>query len=130
MCCAVRSAAGLVAFLLLPGLSSIPTERWEDAELDGVSLARKIRDVALPPIGPLVLAITMLLIGLALGTFDALLILTGGGPGTATTTPALFSYNHAFGSSDWSVGATSAWLIALGVIGVGIVYLRLARIRT
>jgi ABC-type sugar transport system permease subunit len=126
----VWRVAPFVAFLLLPALSSIPAERWEDAELDGLSLARRIWDVALPPIRPLVLAITMLLIGLALGTFDSVLILTGGGPGTATVMPALYSYNHAFGVSNWSVGATSAWLIAIGVIGVGIVYLRLARVRT
>jgi len=107
----VWRVAPFVAFLLLPGLSSIPTERWEDAELDGLSLAGRIRAVALPPIRPLLLAVTMLLVGLALGTFDSVLILTGGGPGTATVTPALYSYNRAFGVGDWSAGATSAWLI-------------------
>jgi ABC-type sugar transport system permease subunit len=119
--------APFVAFLLLPGLSSIPNERWEDAELDGVSVIGKIRVVALPAIAPLVLAVTMLLIGFALGTFDSVLILTGGGPGTATMTPALYSYDHAFGVGNWSIGATSAWLVGLGVIGVGLVYVRLAR---
>jgi ABC-type sugar transport system permease subunit len=71
----------------------------------------------------------MLLTGLSLGTFDAVLILTGGGPGTATVTPALFSYNRAFGVNDWPVGATSGWLIAAAVLGVGLIYLRLSRTR-
>ncbi len=126
----VWRVAPFVGFLLGPALASIPSERWEDPELDGMSLARRIWDVALPPIRPLVLAITMLLVGFALGTFDSVLILTGGGPGTATVTPALYSYDHAFGVDNWSVGATSAWLITLGVIGVGLVYLRLARVRS
>jgi hypothetical protein len=43
----------------------------------------------------------MLLIGLSVGTFDGVLILTGGGPGTATVTPALYSYRQAFGVNDW-----------------------------
>jgi ABC-type sugar transport system permease subunit len=71
----------------------------------------------------------MLLVGLSLGTFDTVLILTGGGPGTATLTPALYSYNRAFGVNDWPVGATSGWLIAAGVLAAGVVYLRLVRTR-
>ena len=69
----------------------------------------------------------MLLIGAALGTFDAVLILTGGGPGTETITPALFSYNAAFQVSNWPVGTASAWLIAAALLVVGSLYLRLAR---
>jgi multiple sugar transport system permease protein len=121
--------APLVTFLLLPGLSSIPHERWEDATLNGASWIRTVLDVALPSLRPLLLATTMLLIGLSLGTFDSVLILTGGGPGTSTITPALYSYNQAFGANDWPTGGASAWLIAAGVLGVGLVYLRLVPTR-
>lgn len=119
--------APFVTFLLLPGLSSIPTERWEDATLNGASWVRKVVSVALPSLRPLLLAITMLLIGLTLGTFDGVLILTGGGPGTSTVTPALYSYRRAFGVNDWPAGAASAWLIAAGVFGAGLVYMRAVR---
>ena len=117
-----------VAFLLLPGLSSIPTERWEDAVLSGASWIGRIAHVAIPSVRPVLLTITMLLVGLSFGTFDSVLILTGGGPGTATLTPALYSYARAFSSNDWPVGATSGWLIAAGVLCAGLVYLRLARL--
>jgi multiple sugar transport system permease protein len=119
--------APLAAFLLLPGLEAIPDERWEDATLDGVGLVGRIRNVAIPSIRPLLLAVTLLLIGLSLGTFDTILILTGGGPGSATMTPALFSYQTAFETGNWPVGAAAAWLLAFGVLAVGAVYLRLAR---
>lgn len=119
--------APLVAFLLLPSLTTIPHERWEDAMLDGVSWPGKIRHVALPAMKPLVLAVTMLLIGGALATFDSVLTMTGGGPGTETVTPALYSYNKAFTFSDWPVGAASGWLIGGAVLLVGLAYLRLAR---
>jgi ABC-type sugar transport system permease subunit len=125
----VWRVAPFVTFLLLPGLSSIPIERWEDATLNGASWIRKVLDVALPSLRPLLLAITMLLIGLSLGTFDGVLILTGGGPGSATVTPALYSYKQAFGVNDWPTGAASAWLIAAGVFCAGLVYLRVARTR-
>jgi multiple sugar transport system permease protein len=121
--------APLVTFLLVPGLASIPAERWEEATLNGASWIRTALDVVVPSLRPLLLAITMLLIGLSLGTFDAILILTGGGPGTSTVTPALYSYNQAFGVNDWPLGAASAWLIAAGVLGAGLVYVGLARPR-
>jgi len=121
--------APFVTFLLLPGLSSIPTERWEDATLNGARWIRRVLDVAVPSLRPLLLAITMLLIGLSLGTFDGVLILTGGGPGTSTVTPALYSYKRAFGVNDWPAGAASAWLIAAGVFGAGLVYMRAVRTR-
>jgi ABC-type sugar transport system permease subunit len=115
-----------VAFLLLPGLASIPRERWEEATLVGLKWPGNIRHVALPAIAPLVLAVAMLLIGAALATFDSVLTMTGGGPGSETVTPALYSYNKAFTVSDWPVGAASGWLIGGVVLVVGLVYLRLA----
>ncbi len=121
--------APLVTFLLVPGLASIPSERWEEATLNGASWIRTALDVVVPTLRPLLLAITMLLIGLSLGTFDAILILTGGGPGTSTVTPALYSYDQAFGVNNWPLGAASAWLIAAGVLGAGLVYVGLARPR-
>ena len=118
--------APLVAFLLLPGLTAISAEKWEHATIEGASWIDRIRHVALPSIRPLALAVTMLLIGISLGTFDAVLILTGGGPGTETVTPALFSYTAAFQLSNWPVGTTAAWLIVAAVVVVGSAYLRLA----
>jgi len=118
--------APLAAFLLLPGLSSIPHERWEDSTIDGLSWTGKVRHVAIPAIRPLILAVTMLLIGGSLATFDGVLTMTGGGPGTETLTPALYSYSKAFTFSDWPIGAASGWLIGGSVLLAGLAYLRLS----
>jgi len=118
--------APFVTFLLLPGLVAIPEERWEQATLAGTSWFRRIVNVALPEVAPLMLTVGMLLTGLSLGAFDTILILTGGGPGTATLTPALYSYARAFVTNDWPSGAASAWLIAAGVAVVGAAYIRLS----
>jgi len=125
----VWRVAPFVTFLLLPGLASIPDDRWEDATLAGASTGQQIWRIALPELRTLLLTVTMLLVGLALGTFDTVLILTGGGPGTATLTPALYSYGRAFQTNDWPVGAAAGWLIAAGVIAVGAIYIRLSRER-
>ena len=118
--------APFVTFLLLPGLVAIPEERWEQATLAGASWFQRIAKVALPEVAPLMLTVGMLLTGLSLGAFDTILILTGGGPGTATLTPALYSYDRAFVTNDWPSGAASAWLIAAGVAAVGAAYVRIS----
>jgi multiple sugar transport system permease protein len=119
--------APLVAFLLLPGLERVPRDRWEEAEIDGLSWLGKVRHVALPSLRGLVLAVTMLLVGGALATFDSVQTMTGGGPGTETTTPALYSYNEAFTFSAWPIGAASGWLIGGAVLIAGLAYLRVSR---
>jgi multiple sugar transport system permease protein len=119
--------APLASFLLLPGLLAIPPEGWEQATLEGATVLDRVRHVALPGVRPLLLTVALLLVGDALGTFDSVLILTGGGPGSATVTPGLYSYQWAFQVSDWPLGATSAWLIVAGVLLIGLIYLRLVR---
>jgi ABC-type sugar transport system permease subunit len=117
----------LASFLLLPGLLAIPSEQWEYATIEGASTFTRIRHIALPWLRPLLLTVGLLLVGDALGTYDSILVLTGGGPGSATYTPALYSYLQAFQYFSWSTGATSAWFIVAAVILFGLVYLRLVR---
>ena len=117
----------LASFLLLPGLMALSVEQWEQAILEGASTLSRIRHIALPSLRPLLLTVALLLAGDALGAFDSVLILTGGGPGSATLTPALYSYQQAFQTHNWPIGATSAWLIVASVVLVGLAYLRLIR---
>ncbi len=119
--------APLAGFLLLPGLLVIPADQWEYATLEGASILSKIRLIALPWMRPLLLAVALLLTGDALGAFDTILILTGGGPGSATITPALFSYQQAFQIYNWPSGATAAWFIIASILMAGAAYLGLAR---
>jgi multiple sugar transport system permease protein len=114
--------APLATFLLVPGLAAIPLERWEQARLDGLSLLERLRHVILPTLGPLLATVGLLLIGDSLGAFDTVLILTGGGPGSQTLTPGLFSYQQAFQVNNWPAGATSAWLIMAAMALIGVVY--------
>ncbi len=117
----------LVSFLALPGLLAIPGEQWDYATLEGVPTWGKIRHIVLPQLRLLLLSILMLLIGDSLGTSESVLRLTGGGPGSATMTPGLYSYNKAIVSNNWAAGATSGWLIVPAVLLVGLCYLALVR---
>lgn len=122
--------APLVMFLVLPGLEFIPPAFWDLADLEGMNLGVRLSHIVLPHVRLLLLTIALLLIGDALATSDSILILTGGGPGTETITPGLYSYIQAVNVFNWVGGATSAWLIAGAVLVVGLVYLVLVRRET
>ena len=117
----------LVSFLAVPGVLAIPSEQWDQAAIEGMSLYNRIRHVVLPHVWLLLLTITLLLIGDSLGTAEGLWELTSGGPGSETITPGLYSYARAFHSNNFSRGATSAWLIALAIIVIGAGYVLLSR---
>ncbi len=119
--------APLASFLLLPGLLALPMDLWEQARLDGAPITRVLRHVLLPWLRPLLLTIALLLIGDTLGTFDSVLMMTGGGPGSQTIIPALYSYQKAFQVHDWPTGVTLAWLVVGTVLLAGIGYLALMR---
>lgn len=116
-----------VMFLVLPGLLSVPAEQWDQAKLEGVPTLGKIRRIALPRLRLLMLTITLLLLGDALGNFENIMMLTGGGPGSATTTPGFYSYQKAFVAFNWVAGTTSGWFIVAAVLLVGLCYVVLAR---
>lgn len=95
--------------------------------LEGASLPAQFRFIVLPSLRPLILTVAMLLVGGTLGTFDSVLILTHGGPGTETLTPALYSFQKAFQVNNWPLGAASAWFIVALVLATGGIYLALSR---
>jgi len=119
--------APLASFLLLPGVLAIPPDRWEHALLDGVPLASRIRHVLLPSLRPLLFTVALLLLGDTISTFDSVLVLTGGGPGSKTLTPALYSFQQAFRAYNWPFGVASAWVVVAAVVPVGLSYLALVR---
>jgi multiple sugar transport system permease protein len=119
--------APLASFLLLPGLLTIPADQWDQATLEGFSVLNRMRYIALPWLRPLLLTVAMLLIGDALGTFETMLMLTGGGPGTRTVTPGLYSYTYAFKAHNWPTGVAAAWLVVAAVLLIGVCYVVLMR---
>jgi multiple sugar transport system permease protein len=119
--------APLAGFLFLPALLEIPPALWDSALLEGASASRQILVIAIPGLRPLLLVVGMLLLGSALGSFDTLLMLTGGGPGTSTLMPALYSFGMAYQANNWVAGSTSAWCIGLVAAIFGTGYMLMSR---
>jgi raffinose/stachyose/melibiose transport system permease protein len=109
---------GFTMVLFLAGILAIPDELYEAARLDGSSRWQEFWLITLPSLrGQMAIALTLTITG-ALRTFDMVYITTQGGPGTATTTPALLLYQLAFVNPD--VGRASATGVVLAVLCLGI----------
>lgn len=70
--------------IFLAGVTSIPTELHEAAEIDGANPYQVFRFIALPLLKPTIIVALMLRSILAFKVFDVPYLLTGGGPGTST----------------------------------------------
>lgn len=97
-----------VALLLLAGLQTIPDDVYKAAAIDGASKLRTFRSITLPMLRP---AITLALVFRTLDAFrvfDAVYVLTDGGPANTTETLSIYAYKTLLRSSDFGYGSTLA----------------------
>lgn len=97
---------GFYMALMLAGLKSINSEIWSAARLDGVSFWRLYIQVIIPMMKFTFLTCAILLSLGVVKTYDIVLAMTGGGPGTSTWTPAYFVINTY--ASRGNIGYASA----------------------
>ncbi|MCU0790127.1 MAG: sugar ABC transporter permease [Nitratireductor sp.] len=99
--------------ILLAGLTSIPQNLYEAAELDGVNAWQVFRSITVPHIAPMMLlALTFRLLD-AIRMFDTIFIMTGGGPGTQTYTASFYLYTVGFTQFHLSQATAGSWLFMI-----------------
>ncbi len=114
-----------VALLLLARLQGIPADLYRAARVDGASAWRTFWSITLPLLRP-TLAITVVFRSLdALRVFDAVYVLTEGGPANSTETLSIYAYKTLMRTGDFGYGSTLAVATFLcgGIFSFG--YLRL-----
>jgi multiple sugar transport system permease protein len=89
-------------------LRTIPDDFYEAAELDGAGFWRKLWYVTLPRLRPVIAMMLIFSLIWSLQIFDLPFIMTGGGPGDATRTVALYIYDLAFANLDFGKGTALA----------------------
>jgi multiple sugar transport system permease protein len=103
------------AIILYAGLLSISQEIKEAALVDGASALRMFTNITLPLIWRTAVIVIMIRFMQLFNMFDLVLVLTRGGPGTASRT---LSYNlYQEGLINYNIGVASAmtWLIVIVV---------------
>lgn len=109
---------GNTMLTMLAGLQNVPTELYEAATVDGAGWWRRLFNITIPMISPIIFY--NLVLGL-IGTFQyfaqAYLISNGrGDPNGATMFYALYLYKTAFAFLDMGYGSTLAWVLFLVVL--------------
>jgi len=118
----IWQASGFAMALFLAGLRSIDQDLIKAAQIDGASMFRIYRRIMIPAIGPIFIAVLVVLLQFAIKTFDLALALTGGGPGIATTFPAIYVYDLMFQRGQIAEGAAAAIMILLALAVVLVPY--------
>ncbi|WP_424986998.1 carbohydrate ABC transporter permease [Microbulbifer sp. S227A] len=116
-------ASGFAMALSLAGLRSVDSDLIKAAQIDGASMPRIYRRVVLPTIWPIFVAVTVVLLQFAIKTYDLVVALTQGGPGVATTVPAVVVYDLMFQRGQIAQGAAAAVMILLALAIVLVPYL-------
>lgn len=104
-----------IALMVLAGLAAAPQAQIQAAQLDGCNTFQLYWHVMLPMVRPVLVVAILFRATEAIRQFDQVYILTGGGPGSATTVNDIFQYRVSFAAFDMSYGA------ALGVATFAVV---------
>jgi multiple sugar transport system permease protein len=108
----------------LAGLYAIPSEYYEASSIDGSGTWQRFRDITIPMLMPVIVGATILRVIGLFNSPDILLILTGGGPGHATETIALYGFQTAYLRFDFGYAAALS-VLALGcLMAFTVVYVR------
>jgi glucose/mannose transport system permease protein len=110
--------AGFVTALFLAGLRGVDEEIVKAAQVDGASMPTIYRKVIIPCMRPVFFSVLLILTHLTIKTFDLVVALTTGGPGTSSWMPSIFMYTFAFERGRLGIGAASAMMMLAAVIAV------------
>ena len=120
---AVWQTSGFVMATFLAGLRGIDTEILRAAEVDGASTFALYRRIVIPQLRPAFMSAFVVLAHMAIKSYDLVVALTNGGPGTSTEVPATFMYSYTFTRNLMGIGAASAEIMLLTIAAIIVPYL-------
>jgi trehalose/maltose transport system permease protein len=116
-----------VAILLIAGLQVIPGEVLQAARVDGAGNWQIFRKITLPLLKPVILIVLLFRTLDAFRVFDAIYVLTGGGPANTTETLSVYAYKVLFQTLQFGYGSTLSVVVFLCVGIMSTAYVNLLR---
>jgi glucose/mannose transport system permease protein len=120
---AIWQSSGFVMAMFLAGLRGVDGEIVKAAQIDGASTFNIYWRIIIPLMRPVFLSSFVILSHLAIKSYDLVVALTDGGPGTATWLPAIFMYKMTFTRNEVALGAASAVMMLMTVAAIMVPYL-------
>lgn len=107
----VWQGLGFTFIIFIGGLTGIPRDILEAADLDGARGWRRLWDITLPMLSPTILFAAVVSVIGALQVFTEPYVMTNGGPGDATRTVVMILYEAAFLNLQIGYGSTIAVIL-------------------
>jgi glucose/mannose transport system permease protein len=114
----VWQSSGFVMALFLAGLRGIDDSIIKAAMVDGASLPTIYLKIVIPAMRPVFFSVLLVLSHIAIKSFDLVMALTAGGPGTSSDVPAIFMYQFSFTRGQLGLGAASAMMMLMTILAV------------
>lgn len=121
----VWGAVPFVAFTVYAGLTQVPEEVLEAAQLDGAGAAKRFFLVVVPFIRPILVIVTILQVIWDLRVFTQIYALQSiGGLAEQTNTLGVYIYRVSLGAGDFGVGGAISVIVVLLLVALSIAYVR------
>lgn len=116
--------------IFLGGLQNLPKDIVDASRLDGLGGVRRVFAIDVPLLMPQFRIVVVLSGIYAVQNFIPILLLTNGGPGTATLVPGLDMYQSAFSNDQYGYGMAIGTLLFAVMLVFTLAAMRLLRSRT
>lgn len=118
-----------MTIVLLAGLQSLPPEVFESARVDGANDWNIFRRITFPMLAPVSVTVILIRALEAFKLFDIVMVMTGGGPGTATETVTMYAYIVGMKNGNLGYASAIAYSLLIMVVIFSSVFLNSLRSR-
>jgi ABC-type sugar transport system permease subunit len=102
---------GWFMLIYYAALQNLPEEQYEAAELDGAGTLKKVFNITLPHLGPVIWILSIIQVLTAFQIFTEVYVMTNGGPMHYTEVIGTYIYKTAFGAMDLGYASAMAMLM-------------------
>lgn len=114
-----------VAFSVYAGLTQVPSDLHEAAEIDGASARQRFWRITVPLIRPVLLIVGLLQIIWDLKVFTQIFVLQdAGGITRETNLIGTYIYRLGIGEGQFGLAAAASWFVLLLTVGLSLFYVR------
>jgi multiple sugar transport system permease protein len=110
----------LMFLIMLSGLVALPEDQMNQARILGARFRHQFRYLMLPMLWPIILIALIIRAIEVFKVFDAPYLLTGGGPGDASTTISVYLYREVIINTRWGYASAAAIIVLILVSLAGL----------
>jgi len=112
---------GYFLVIYYAGIMDVPADLYEASSLDGASRLKQLWHITIPTLRPVTLLVIILGTIWSFQVFDLVYVMTGGGPGGATTTIVMMIFQAGFKNFQMGYASAMAVILFLLILAIAIV---------